>query len=384
MPRIITFRSLMVAPMLLLGAVLFATPLVAKPAAAPATPAQPVLLPVAFGGWEQAGTLSTSTDPAAADSANAVVLQEYGFQRFAAATYTQPDGKLSVKAIQFADATGAYGAYTYYLRPNMTPQEIGTNAGFDGSHVLFWKGNDLVEAQFDHLTAMSAAQLRELAQMLPPPAGNVSVPPTLPSYLPRAGIDRSTIRYAIGPVAYSQSGGVLPPSLVDFDRDAEAITAKYTSRDGDGILTVLSYPTPQMAEERTRAIEAFLKAGNTPQATWPSALAQSAATALGVRRSGPLVIVTSGNFSQDEALRVRNRVNFQANVTWNDPRSYVSDVYKAARLYLNIFILVGILVLAAVLMGVFLGGGRALYRVLRGKPASSVSDTEFIRLDLNR
>jgi hypothetical protein len=37
---------------------------------------------------------------------------------------------------------------------------------------------------------------------------------------------------------------------------------------------------------------------------------------------------------------------------------------------------------AAVLLGFFLGGGRALYRVARGKPASSVHEVEFIRLHL--
>ena len=37
---------------------------------------------------------------------------------------------------------------------------------------------------------------------------------------------------------------------------------------------------------------------------------------------------------------------------------------------------------AALLLGFFLGGGRALYRIARGKPASSVYEAEFISLDL--
>ena len=37
---------------------------------------------------------------------------------------------------------------------------------------------------------------------------------------------------------------------------------------------------------------------------------------------------------------------------------------------------------AAILLGGFLGGGRALYRIARGKPASSLYDEEFIHLDL--
>ena len=38
---------------------------------------------------------------------------------------------------------------------------------------------------------------------------------------------------------------------------------------------------------------------------------------------------------------------------------------------------------AAILLGFFLGGGRALYRMARGKPISSVYDEEFIRIDLS-
>ena len=34
------------------------------------------------------------------------------------------------------------------------------------------------------------------------------------------------------------------------------------------------------------------------------------------------------------------------------------------------------------LLGFFLGGGRALYRMARGKPISSMYETEFISLDL--
>jgi hypothetical protein len=39
---------------------------------------------------------------------------------------------------------------------------------------------------------------------------------------------------------------------------------------------------------------------------------------------------------------------------------------------------------AAILLGFFLGGGRAMYRIARGKPASSVYETEFISLNLQK
>ena len=60
-----------------------------------------------------------------ADSANAALLKEYGFTDFESGTYTRDDGrKLDLKAIRFADASGAYGAFTYYKMPQMLKESI--------------------------------------------------------------------------------------------------------------------------------------------------------------------------------------------------------------------------------------------------------------------
>ncbi|HEX3438494.1 MAG TPA: DUF6599 family protein [Pseudacidobacterium sp.] len=333
---------------------------------APGVSSQPPLLPAEFAGWRQAAPTQQSTVPEAADQANAAVLREYGLAQFAAATYTQPDNKLNVRAIRFEDATGAYGAFTFYRRPGMQKEDIGAEGAFDGTHVLFWDGATLVDATFDHLTAMSAAQLRELAGNLPQPGGPSAIPPPLPKYLPATSLDPTSIRYAVGAESYARSGGVLPPGIVGFDRDAEAVTARYSSSSGGGTLTLLMYPTPQLAIGREKAIQALFKAGNTPQAAWPQSLAQSAPDSLLVRRSGPIVAVTSGNFSANEARELLDAVNYSANVTWDHPEGYVSEASKTARLLLGIAALTGILGGAAIIMGFFFGGGRALVRRMRG------------------
>jgi hypothetical protein len=50
---------------------------------------------------------------------------------------------------------------------------------------------------------------------------------------------------------------------------------------------------------------------------------------------------------------------------------------------LGIVVLVIVGCCAAFLLALFLGGGRALYRIARGRPVSSVNDIEFIRLGLS-
>jgi len=359
---------------------LLVPPALAKPATV--APAAPPLLPTDFAGWSLSGPAQESAAPEAADAANASVLKEFGFQQFSAAHYANADNKLSVRAIRFQDASGAFGAFTFFRRAGSIPEQIGRSAAWDGSHVLFWNGATLVDATLDKVTPMTASELRELAKDLPQPPGSANVAPPLPGYLPRQDLEVNQTHYSLGPEAYARGGGVLPPSLVDFASSAEAVTANYSSRDGDGQMTLLIYPTPQMAAARLRDIDAFLKAGNTKSA-WPQPLAESRPDSLLSRRSGPIVAITSGSLPAATAHKLINQVNYQADVVWNNPQGYISDGSKVARLILGIFALTGILGAAALLLGLFLGGGRALYRVLRGKPASAFQEeTEFIRLNL--
>ena len=132
------------------------------------TEASRAILPKAFGGWEMQGAAQTSTDPSAADQANGAVLKEYGFTDFASSTYTSEDGRtLKIRAARFADASGAFGAYTFYLQSEMKPERVGDQAASlispAGQRVLFYRGAVLVDAIFSRQSAMSAAQLRELA-----------------------------------------------------------------------------------------------------------------------------------------------------------------------------------------------------------------------------
>ena len=365
---------------------------------ASATPASDPL-PDHFAGWQRTAAPEISADPQVADAANVPVLKEYGFDQLATASYIDGDNKLTLRELRFVDATGAYGAFTFYRVPGTSPEQIGREAAANGKRVLFWQGATLVDATFDHLTVMSAAALRELAGRIPVPSGAKSIPPSLPGYLPTQDREVTFTRYAIGPEAYVRSGGVLPVDLVDFNRGAEVLTGTFSEKNGEGQLTLIEYPTPQIAIDRERAIAAFLKAGNpadhaaaaqsrgqsqSAAATgvkWSQALSDSNASALVTRRSGPLVAVTSGGFDDKDAASLIDRVHYEASVSWNKPQT-VSEPTRAARLLVGVITLFFILGGITILLGIFFGGGRLLLRKMQGKPASSVDEAEFIKLDL--
>ena len=153
------------------------------PAVVPSTPIFPApgsatpVLPTEFAGWQVKGAVARSDDPAIADAVNAPVLKEYGFQRLEKAAYTRDDGRnLAIKAAVFADASGAYGAFTFYRSAEMGEETIGGRAAFLNNRVLFYQGNVLVDAVFDKMSVMSASQLRELAGLLPRAEGNKGEP----------------------------------------------------------------------------------------------------------------------------------------------------------------------------------------------------------------
>jgi hypothetical protein len=228
---------------------------------------------------------------------------------------------------------------------------------------------------------MSGSELRELAGMLPVPDGTRALAPPILSNLPKDSLDGQTTHYALGPAGYAGAGGVLPPGLVGFDRGAETVTATYALRSGPATLTIIDYPTPQMAMAQESKIRDYVKAGSQAVPAWPKPLADSDQASLEVRRSGPLVAVVSGDAIPEESHKLLATVHYESDIM-SIPQPTESEVAKTGQLLLGIASLVIVGCSAAILLGFFLGGGRALYRMARGKPVSSVNEVEFIRIDL--
>ena len=339
------------------------------------------LLPDSFAGWVATAAPNKLLDPAQADPANAAALKEYEFTDAVTADYKRDGETLSLHALRFHDASGAYGAYSFYRHNGWPKEEIGSGATSNHNRVLFWLGNTVVDANFSRIGPMSGSELRELAGHIPVPEGTKALAPPLLSDLPKDSLDGQTTHYAVGPVGYAGAGGVLPPELIGFDRDAETITANYSLTSGPATLTIIDYPTPPMAIAQEAKIRAYLKAGSQANPPWPKPLVDSDLASLEIRRSGPLVAIVSGDATPDESHKLLATVHYSADLM-SIPQPTESEVSKTGQLLMGIASLVIIGGSAALLLGFFLGGFRALYRVARGKPASSMFEAEFTSLHL--
>src|SRR5205085_11156855 len=141
------------------------------------------------------------------------------------------------------------------------------------------------------------SELRELAQELPSVTGGPATLPTLPSYLPEQSLIENSVRYVVGPVGLAAVGSPLPAGIVDFGRNAELVTGDYRTSEGTATLAIVSYPTPQIALDRMRALTASLSAPNQQPATEGHRGIQGAVTMpingggqVTFRRTGPLLV----------------------------------------------------------------------------------------------
>lgn len=341
----------------------------------PATP----LLPQQFSGWTMDGVAKTGGNAAEIDAARAPVLKEDGLSRFSMARYTHGGSALEIEAMQFVDATGASAAVSLYrggdtnLRPFAAGQRLGAEAVQSADEVVFRSGNTVAIA---HGARVATSDLLLLAGMLPKIGGPKGVAPLLPTLLPAKGLDGASLRYSVGQAGYAATGGFLPGDILGFEKAAEAVTGVYNLHGGKDTVTLLLYPTPEIAGERGRAVEGWLNAHK-------SGLGAGLGTAK-LRREGPLLLLATGTMVADDAQRMIENIHLRSEVTWEKPMppEFHAEVRKTASLLSSIMILAGVLMLAAVLLGLFLGVGRATMRVWLGK--SAASEPEFLNLGLPR
>ena len=365
---------------------LLATLLSSPSAGAPEPAATAALLPDSFAGWQLASRNPSVSSAVAADPAESTLLHEFGFVKLESATYEQNGRQLKIKALGFRDATGALGAFLYYRQPQMVDESIGDLSSSLNEHVLFYRANIVVDAVFDKLTVMSASQLRELAAGLPLASGGDRNPPNLPNYLPQGPshaqpIPNST-RYAEGPVALGKIGAPVTAELVDFAAGAEVVVSKYRTDPEEATLTLIEYPTPQMAIQHQQRIDAAHQPANAQQN--PNGPALVNLEQIYTRRTGPIVVIVSGLVTPNAARSLLGSVSYEPEVTWNERWKGLDKRNNLGYLLVTIAELSAVLAVLALVLGIGFGFGRvALSRMFPRHVRTYAQANEFISLHLD-
>src|SRR5439155_24403776 len=99
---------------------------------------------------------------------------------------------------------------------------------------------------------------------------------------------------------------------VAFQSGAETMLAEYRGNKESAVLLLIDYPTPQIAELRSRHIAASL-----PE--------QAKRAGTKIERKGSLLSIVLAPSSAAYGERVRNAVKFETTVTWNEPSQTATD-----------------------------------------------------------
>jgi hypothetical protein len=284
-----------------------------------------------------------------------------------------------VDLYQFHDSSDAYAIATFLTQARLDPSKT-------VSHVQVMRigGLDIEQFQLGNLVGRIYAPQKKLATAVEETVkavirkrADLTPLPPIREYLPKDGIVNATRRYALGPAAFRAAGETVGrPEIagmagaVGFGQGAEAMLAQYRrGRDG-GVLLLIDYPTPQLAELHSRHLETVLPEDATKAGT-------------PIERKGSLLVIVIAPSSPAFAQSLRDGVNYQTQVTWNEPSATATDPPWAVVLY-RIFVGTGIFMIMAVAFGVAFGGFRVfIKKLLPGKVFDRPEQMEVLQLGLS-
>jgi len=339
-------------------------------------------LPERFGHWTAYGP----TEKFNADNHYASVLTEAGLTRSASRIYSDGSHKSRVSVLQLRDPSSAYSVFTLFGRiknsspvPGKDPSVVGQRLTLDVYTlvaVVDQVGNFIVQVEIGKEKDFTESDWNTLKDALRKQADKAPLPP-IREYLPQRDLDAATQRYALGPAALRVAAeSVGKPeiagltSAVGFAQGAEAMLARYHHGREAGVLLLIDYPTPQLAELHMRHLE--------------TAVSDEAKTAGSViERKGSLLSVVIAPSSPAYAESLRGAVNYETQVTWNEPGATATDPPWAVVLY-RIFVGTGVFMIMAVAFGVAFGGFRIfIKRMLPGKVFDRPEQMEVLQLGLS-
>lgn len=299
------------------------------------------------------GSTRTSSRPVTIEDGD--LWTEFGGELAEQAEYKGPAGTFTATAWRLNDATAALAFYESERPQACTPvANVSTLCVTPGAQ---WMADANYVLRFEGWRPQ-AAEMKELEKALPDRRSGGGLP-TLTSYLPEQNRVRNSERYILGIYSLGKFESRISPMLVGFEDGAEAHVAKYQTPTGELQLTLISYPTPQLARAKYAQFE---KQG------WVTA------------RSGPMIAVIPGadGPAAASAERLVKSIQWQTNFTWNQATK-LPPMPNVGGMLVAIFELTGVLLVACVGGGVLFA---AIWIYMRRKSYTDAAESQFTSLHL--
>jgi hypothetical protein len=335
------------------------------------------LLPDKLGNWN-ATSRGFGTNP----TADAKLLSEAGIVGSVARTYSNGT---QVDLYRFRDPSGAYSVLTYLqLMPgsirneDLSPKDKEAMSSSPKKPPMYMEafqvGNFVSVVYADQQEQLEATK-RVVMDLIRKEADATPLPP-IRTYLPEANRETSTERYALGPAGFQDATnalrrpeGVRLVEVAGFNSGAEAMFAKYKAGKDEATLLLIEYPTPQLAELHLRHLQRALSADKKSGSS--------------VERKGSLLSIVLGPTSAAYTEKLRGAINYETEVTWNEPSTTATDPPITSTL-VKIIIATMVLMGMAFVLGIAFGGVRVITkRLFPGKVFDRPAQMEVLQLGLS-
>jgi len=305
---------------------------------------------------------------------NGSLFADVGFDRYAQRSYnTESSGILSIEVVSLIDSRAAYSLLTLLRISDIREGPPGDAYSSSSDTILFCHGRRWVRIR--GVGVPDTLPLRVAFSV----GNRIGTPerklPSLISVFPQAGLDISTLRYFPGTKSYTSYYKSNSNSIIHILSDMEIARALYDRNNQSGTLSLLKFPTHQLAEEYFAGLS-LAEPGDDKD------------TRVYFRRVGPLLGVLEGSFNPETAEDILSPIqysytiqwiynkNSESTTVWGIPVSILSSTVLA-------FFIVVVACILSILAGIVLAACRLLLRRLFPKnPLDNPKRTEITRLKL--
>ncbi len=340
----------------------------------PVLAATPELLPGSLGNLTAQPSIKVAVqDIEKLAGEDASILREYGVTGAEQRTYSHGARTIQATLYVFPDSSAAYGAFSF-LRTNAVPLEghPGTiSRRRNAERVLL--GNFILETTSNGVENQRDA-LRELQKQLLAWA-DAAPYPTMVQYLPTEGLVRGSERYLLSAASLARVVPFEQSDWTSFEYGAEALLARYRTNGKQTTLLLISYPTPQSARLKQAELGRWLNVNNSERLHTNRPVAY-------VRRILSVLAIAIDAESPEAAKTLLDGVQYQPNVSWNEPGHHATDPPILYLVY-RIIVGTGVLLAFALVAGISFGGVRIVTKFFfPGKVFDRPATMDIIQLGL--
>jgi hypothetical protein len=227
---------------------------------------------------------------------------DVGLDKYQRRVYTVgPSGSLSIEVVTLRDSRAAYSLLTLLRNSSLQDGPPGDAFTLTADGIRFAQGKEWVRIQG---RGASEDLIKRVANSISNRIGTGRhKPPALISHFPRPGYDASSLRYFPGLKSYESYASGMIAEPLQFNSDMEIAQARYLLENQAGVLSLLNFPTAQVAEEYFSEL------------TGPKG-AEKTGTAMYAKKAGPIVAILEGTFDPVSADKILGSIKFSYSIRW--------------------------------------------------------------------